>query len=440
MRSLCLSSTAIALGALLSGCADESFHHYPGGQIPETPTSAALAVRIAGPTSARAGDRRYANMDAGQNTSTELYGLKYYIKSILICESLETQGTAFHNPDGCLELYRGNPDPNFEYTDPSQDFVAQADLARQDDVGFVDLATAEGRTALERTIELGPEDARRYRWGIVTWYLPIKVTAEVPVGGDLMLRTHDGPTSSYSMGGGYAYLTTAPGSFSDGRAAEEAVIMHPNGGSWFRFQNALEVTSADIDARTQFELDLTFNPDGLIKGYTAQSEAFNLRDSAGDCMAVPMLDLTPVAHEAGKQVMVETYRASVVGVSASLDVPEDDFDVRLELYSIEGDPTATIYGATLATLVNDATTSFVMQAPKVSFMATANDNTLTFQDWAGGAIVSGFARHDTVGDGSLAAIHCGDTGGFRYAGCGDGTASPSSQLVRFTLESIHALP
>ena len=418
------------------GCAPEDYRY--GSEIPPESDSATLSVRLSNAGTTRAGERRYA-MESGQNTPGQLYGLKYYFRSILICETMETQGTAFSDPRGCIELYRGAADPDFEYTDPSHDFVDQADLAREDDDGFVDLAATGGGAALEQTIELGAQDARSYQWGLVTWYLPIKVTAEIPLDGDRTMRTRDGETWSYSSGSGYSYMTTAAGSFMDSTAAEEAVVMHPNGGSWFRFQAPLTITPEDIEARAQLALDLTFNPDGMIKGYTVASQAFNLQDSLGNSIAVPMLDLTPVPHPADAAVRVETYRATVVGVSPSLEVPEDHFDVRLELYSVEGDPGNTIYGVTLATLVNEATLSFVTQAPKVSFVANMNDGTLVLQDWAKSAIVSAFTRQTEVGGWSAAWLSCGSNG-FWFAGCADTVESPNSASVWFQLESVRTLP
>jgi hypothetical protein len=422
-----------ALGALLAGCAPEEYGY---GPTPPGDDPAALSVRVTH-AGTDAGARR-AGM-VGQNDAGQLYGLKYYFRSIQICESLETQGTAFHNPSGCLEIYRGEPDPAFEYTDPKLDFVEQADFAREDDDGFVDLASRPGRDALAQTVELGPGDARAYRWGLVTWYLPIKVTAEIPMEGDTFMRTRDGETWSYPNGDGYSYMTTAPGNFLSATSAEEAVVMHPNGGSWFRFQAPLVITPEQIADGEQFSLDLTFNADGMLKGYTAASQAFNLQDSAGNAIAVPMLDLTPVPHPADQGVVVETYRATVVGISPVLDNPEDHLDVRLEIYSVEGDPSKTVYGVTLATLVNEATFSMVAQAPKVAFVTDMNDGTIVLQDWARTAIVSGFARQAEIGAWSGAWLSCGSNG-FWFAGCADTPESPQSVSVWFQLESIRTLP
>ena len=42
----------------------------------------------------------------GQASASELESLRYYISSIMLCESLETVGTAWGNPSGCLTLYQ----------------------------------------------------------------------------------------------------------------------------------------------------------------------------------------------------------------------------------------------------------------------------------------------------------------------------------------------
>jgi len=432
IRCLSLAACVLALG-----CAPEDYRNYPGGDDGGV-EAAGLSVRVTAMDQFRAGQRRYA-LNAGQNAAYQLLSLKYYVRSILVCQDLETEGTAFRNPNGCLEVYRGDASPGFEYDDPSRDLSAQADLARADDQGFVDIARPDGRATLGGTVALAPEAAGSYEWGIVTWYLPVKVTAEIALDDAFALRTHDGETVSYAVGDGYSYKTVAPGSFADGSTAEEAVILHPNGGSWFRFQNPFTITEHEIAAGAELGLDLTFDPEGIVTGYREEQTGVVLQDSAGHSISVSMLDLTPVPHPQGTSVRVESYRASIEGVSTTLETPEDNFDLRLDLYSIEGDPDETIYGATLTTLVNEWTYSRVPQAPKIAFVATAGDETLTFKDWSHRHILSGFTRQGNVGTLIQAWLSCGETG-FRFAGCGDDAQSATGLAVHFTLESIRSLP
>ena len=109
---------------------------------------------------------------------------------------------------------------------------------------------------------------RSYNYGIITWSLPIKVKATLPLGDGTFLYTHDGETLSETIGNDnfVRYYTKASSSLGVG-PAEEAVVLLGNGGNWFKFQNPLTVTSADVEERRQWVLDLVFNPEGIVKGF-----------------------------------------------------------------------------------------------------------------------------------------------------------------------------
>jgi len=179
----------------------------------------------------------------------------------------------------------------------------------------------------------------------------------------------------------------------------------PNGGNWFKFQNPLTVTQADIDERRQWVLDLVFNPEGIVKGFAGDGASVgsiqekNEGGSVTRAVTVPMLDLAPIPHRENEQVVRESYLAS-------LSVGPNTFDLRLELYSIDGDPEQTIYGADVKSLVTAASTSAPPEMSKVSFVVPAGDGGVTFQSYNQSPIISGFRRVTEEFGTTTASIKC----------------------------------
>ena len=221
----------------------------------------------------------------------------------------------------------------------------------------MDLMDPVAREKLATSAVLGPQDAHAYAWGAVYWNLPIKVTAQVPIFGGGTWFTHDGQTRRQPMGGDYVATT--------------------------------------------FLLDLAFDPDALVKAATRGSPQTSLTDEART-MSVPMLDLTPLPHRDSEKLMRETYVASVATGGES-------FRFRLSLYSLEGDPSRVIYGASTRTVQTAETRGFVSDAQKVSFMAS-KEGKLVFQGWDKSSLVSGFTRGEKEGDETTATLHCGTHG------------------------------
>jgi hypothetical protein len=339
-----------------------------------------------------------------------LLSLKYYIKSIRICQSLEVSGTAYNNPQGCLTLYSTDPNPDYEYTDPSLNYVAQADVARADtSENFIDLMSRDDRSRLSTTTSISESDVGEYRWGLVDWYLPIKVRAELErIGNSDKLYTKDGVTSAVDMGGSFRYRTM-PGddAFLTG-PAEEAVVLLSNGGSWFRFQSPFTIEAADVGV-TSFSLDLVFNPEGLIKAVKPASSAHALSDAV-QSMNIPFLDLTPVPRRSSESTRVEIYRFTATGMP---------FDIRVGVYSIDGDSDRTVYGVELRTLLTADTdeTVNVMDPPKAFFVEVNEDGSLDLQDYQSNEFIKNLIRRESEGDVTTATLRCSDQ--FNYAGCDD---------------------
>jgi hypothetical protein len=161
-----------------------------------------------------------------------------------------------------------------------------------------------------------------------------------------------------------------------------AIIQHGNGGAEFAFAKPFKITAEDIASRAAFKLDLTFNPDGIIKGAngpggriwgdvgtfsgfttgctttsgpTHPSTYPNVASSIVDGtnvygIDVPMLGLTPIAHRADDPVIREQYLFHHITASGQTAANDPKFDVRVELYSLQSDPTRTVYGVSIEPL------------------------------------------------------------------------------------------
>lgn len=339
----------------------------------------------------------------GAASATGLTSLKYHISSISVCESLQAQGSGFNNPAGCLELYRGNE--SALSTNLDEDWTHLADEARASDDGFVNLVSPSSRSALTRNTTLEASHVRSYSYGIITWALPVKLTATVDLGDGDFLYTHDGVTTSELIGvdNFKNYFTRTATSLLEA-PAEEAVVLLGNGGNWFKFQQPFEITAADISEGRSWVLDLVFNPDGIVKGYEQAPSNANLREEDENGMpvravTVPMIDLVPVPHRAAEPVVRESYVAHV-------EASGNAFDVRLELYSLETDPNHSVLGVDVKTLVTAATTEPPPEASKISYVEATDDGKLRFGSFNDSTLIEQFVRLTTVGDSRGAHISC----------------------------------
>jgi hypothetical protein len=368
---------------------------------------AGIQMRFNSTTAASGGGQSLLAFAGGGAARPGLESLEYFITGVQICESMQASGSAFNNPSGCIELYR-NESGQLNY-DLGGDWTPLADAARATTSGFVDLLDPASRQTLNARTELTSEQVRSYNYGIITWSLPIKVKASIPLGDGTFLYTHDGETTFETIGNdNFRHYFTAPSAPLTSAPAEKAVVLLGNGGNWFKFQNPLTVTRADIDERRQWVLDLVFNPDGIVKGFAGGGSVGSIQEKDGSgfvtrAVTVPMLDLAPIPHRENEQVVRESYLAS-------LSVGPHAFDLRLELYSIDGDPAQTIYGADVKSLVTAASTTAPPDMSKVSFVAPAGDGSVTFQSFNQSPIISGFRRVSEVLGTTTASIQCATHG------------------------------
>lgn len=394
----------------------------------------------------------FANQNLGQASATGLKGLKYYISGISICQGMSlSSGTAYGDLKNCIAIYtpETNPDPRYAY-DSKSDYNTMGNTARSNTDGFIDLMDATSRAKLNKSTSITKENIGDYNYGIITWYPVVKMTAEIAIGGSPTgyFRTSDG-TSSNSNG----YLTTFSGDFSKVETAAEAVVVLGNGGNWFKFQKPLSITQADIDANTEFALDLTFNPDGLVKAYAAGygdgcgtctlkdtvANPVNVNSSAGNLFTPPsQIALIPIAHKSDDSVMKEVYLGSVEGTNSE---GSDAFDLRVELYYLKSDAAKSIYGAEVHTLINANTTSFVNNFAKISEVSVAADGAVDLKKFDGQTVLTSLTRKTTVGETTTATIKCSDlnAGGFTFKGCAGKAGDATSKDVTLTLKSVRAL-
>jgi hypothetical protein len=398
------SSAGNGSGGQPTGNAGSSAGGTSGG-----PTSASIQMRVASTAAAGDGGQRLLAFSGGGAVRPGLESLEYYVTSVQICESMQAMGSGFSNPSGCLQLYRGADVPELTYG-LDGDWRPLANAARALTTGFIDLLDPNAREALNGTVELGSEHVRSYNYGIITWSLPIKVKASIPLADGSFLYTHDGTTDYEVIGvDNWRHYYTAPATSLATAPAEKAVVLLPNGGNWFKFQSPLTVTSADIEERRQWVLDLVFNPEGIIKGFAGDGiSQGNLqeRDGSGNVtrvITVPMLDLAPIPHRQDEQVVRESYLAS-------MSVGSQAFDLRLELYSVEGDPSQTVYGVDCKTLVTAASPNVPAEFSKVSYVVAESDGSLTFQAYDQSPIISGFERVSEESGTTVATIKCVEHG------------------------------
>lgn len=416
-----------------SGASGTTGQTGPGGG---DPTTAGIQMRIAAPVAPEAQGNHLLAFTGGGAVRPGLVNLEYYIYSVSICETLQPSGSGFSNPTGCLQLYSGDQS-RLSYDANSSDWTHLADEARATEDGFVDLLDPASRAALGNTTALGSNEVRSYHYGIITWSLPIKVKATIPLGDGSFLYTHDGTTTYQVIGADhFKDYYTSPAIPLDVGPAEKAVVILGNGGNWFQFQNPLTITQDDLDQKRQWVLDLVFNPEGIVKGFSGDgSSRGNIREQseAGAQLrgiTVPMLDLAPVPHRADQEVERESYIANVQAGS-------QNFDTRIELYSVAGDPSQTVYGVDVKTLVRPEGHSVPPEISKISSLTTESDGSLSFKSFSGTSVISGFHRVAEEHGTTHASLVCA---GYGSPAGGNGGAAiimdgcPSANLdVTFTL-------
>jgi hypothetical protein len=406
--------------ALLAGC-----HGAQGGQITLALKATSDGTMVSGAS--------LGIESAGGNTVPGLKSLRYAFTSIGICPAgaSSTSGSASQ----CLTLYSSH---DTSLMDPT---LQQVDKARADANYGIDLMDPASRATLNSQLTLGAGDAKTYTTGFINWKRAGKMIAELGSSGAPFLYTHDGTTAAAGApdaNGNQVYTTTATTPLTSG-PADEAVFTMPatiGGGVSFTFQQPLTITSDDIAKKTNFVLDLTFNPDGIVTGATAQSMATDflaIEDGAGNFIFAPTLAISPIAHRDGERLSKETYVATAPDTTPT--GAANSFDVRVELFYLTSDPQKAIVGVALASITNAATVIPPRLTPTVRSIQPQPDGSLQFiygENDNGDVMLTGFVRQSAVGGTSAATAHCN----YGFPGsCNIGATVP----LTFTLVGVRAL-
>jgi hypothetical protein len=379
-------------------------------------------------------------LSVGSPAAGNLKSLKYYITSIQLCEGLTIMGSGYSNQEGCIAIYLADMDGAPDYNTYR---VTQA--AGDTTGGFIDLLTAEGQALLRKPVSLevpiapspgdggsfGAADAGGgvdvsdaemprskagvYRYGLINFYRPIKVTGEFPIVGD--------PTRYYRTRAVTAITPSGPSGPTSGEKVqigdtlsgptEETTYMLNNGGALFTFQQPFSITQADIDAKSDIKIDLVFNPANFGQVYPIadclNSPATAICDSVnGVTIDMPYVRMSPVPRKTGERTRKETY---LIDNSAQSKL-------RVELYYNDADPEASVQGVDAAVVYtaapefasnNPLASNFVSQTGSVRTM----DASVTLMDYQHAPNLEGLRRRQN----GTATFHC-LTGGFMCSGAG----------------------
>ena len=375
--------------------------------------ASALASEAGGLTAQRSAIR------VGSPSAMDLKSLKYYISSIQLCQDVTAMGSGYSNAQGCIELYQNQGDGSPDYNT----YDATAAMADTTPGRYVDLMTEEGQATLRKPVTLevqvapnsdggdandtdgGTSPAGAYRFGLINFYRPIKVTAEFPVLGqpDQHFRTRavQQVVDTTPTGAQFNSEQVLIGDTLSG-PTEETTYMLNNGGALFTFQKPFVVTQADVDAQAEIKIDLVFNPDSFGQAYESagcgSGQYAAICDPANNVVVdMPYVRMNPVPRKSGEKTRKETYLMDY----------EDGAKLRIELYYNDADPEAGVQGVDAA-VVYDASavmphnnviaSNYVSQAGSV----LTNDAAVTLMDYQHTPNLEGLVRRQ---DGT-ATVHC----------------------------------
>jgi hypothetical protein len=356
-------------------------------------------------------------------SGTHLMSLKYYIMSIQLCEHVDVMGSGYSSANGCIMLYQ-------DHSSSPPDYANYLVTAAQHDTTadrFVDLMSAAGQAALRHpvTVELPganptaaadydagpvtPSQVAVFRYGLINFYRPIKVTAEFPIVGhpDQYFRTKTIThiTTERTVDGMNDTERVQIGDTLSG-ATEETTYMLNNGGALFTFQKPFVITQADVDAATEIKVDLVFNPNNFGQAYEANNCADQPDSPICDphnnvTIDMPYVRMNPVPRKAGEKTRKETYLMDYAPSSK----------LRIELYYNDADPEASVQGVDAAVVYDPSATmpsnnviasNFVSQTGSV----TSSNASVTLMDYRRAPNLTGLVRRRS----GTATVHCVFTG------------------------------
>ena len=347
-------------------------------------------------------------------SSTSLQSLQYAITDIQICSDLERTGSGYNNPTGCFRVFSN---PNIPTTqDFYRDYVLSTALTDTTPGRFVDLMTAEGQAALRNPATAEPAPVGTYRYGLINFLRPIRVTAEFPVLGSTsgeVVRTRATTSVQSLPGDGMFTLERAlVGDSLSAAPAEQATYMLNNGGAYFAFASPFEVTSQEAAAGTAIQMDLVFNPanfgnvTGAPGGDCTQDAMAPICDTVNGLMfEMPFVRMSPVPRKAGDQTRKEVYLVDFEsGNMAS--------KLRVELYYNASDSEKAVRGVDVALVYLPTATQRAnnnVSGARLAQTGSVADGTatVTLQNYEGTPELSGILR----GQSGTATFNCASPSG-----------------------------
>ncbi len=283
-----------------------------------------------------------------------LNALKYMISAISICEGVEINGTGFNNTSICSAIYSASIPAGL--SDSTQEVrmsvVTDMQSGTYDDYQ-IDLMDATSRAKLNAAASVA---AGTYNYAIITWAAPIQFNVALDVGSGVTIYSK--AITSVGTGATHSQSTTT----GDVRVApaQDAVVISPNGGTFFKFSEPFVISADDVAAGTAYVIDLVFNPEDVIRG-SADPNALSMsswfKGSSGG-LYVPMLSLSPVPRKASDTNTKEIYTITDTGGTI----------YRLELYYNTSDTDKNILGASLV-----ATSGLTSDDAKIQSIETVTD-------------------------------------------------------------------
>lgn len=289
----------------------------------------------------------------GTNTAAGLKSLKYYIKTLRICEDLTQTGSGYQNPKNCLVLYQGDESPNYD-TYGIETALAEPDTSLR----YIDLmkttsdTNGAGVDKLKEPFTVDSTAVRRYNYGMIDFYTPIKIKAEFTMNGGTTYYTRK--TTSFTPNTSSPFeahtakvddLTQSP--------AEEATYQMTNGGAYFLFQKPFEITDADVTNQTNVKIDLVFNPDNFARASDLDTAGPPILDASNRAISPPFVRMNPVPRKSGDTTRKEVYLITMDTTSSTAH------KARVELYYNSSDSSKTIYGVDSAIVYESTATTSV---------------------------------------------------------------------------------
>ena len=316
-------------------------------------------------------------------TATSLKSLKYFIREVQICKNVVRNGSGFSSTEGCITIYANAAASSADYAN----YNINAAMADQDPNHWIDFMSAESRAKLSANpVTLTSDQVGSYNYGLINFMTPIKITAEFKDSNGTVRFVTKTPTAAEIKTGSGAgavnnpqYVEYADSRYTSG-AAEELTVQNNNGGTILSFLKPFEITQADVDNKTAFNLDFVFNPDSFATA--DESGNSNCTNTTSDTygvkyvyptnctsFSVPMGKLAPLPHKSTEAIKKEVYLVTNFAGGN---------DMRIELYYNDSDASKAIIGMDRSSVVTANSTASGLNALPYGYRLTESNGSVTF--------------------------------------------------------------